>query len=157
AAMRSSAGQARRFDLNGGGFGSQLNVMEDQFNGGTTVSDATRRIVKESLEGQGGNYVAGARKNAVEAFAPEMLDNLNDVVAKGDQVGVSRELAKLAGRYDAMASVAPENAEVLANKVLGQTLLSSTAMPEFTKSDGSQMTVREMIEHHRDNDDQFLN
>jgi hypothetical protein len=166
ASMRGGASGARRFDISGGGFGAELATMEEQYNGGRggglSVADANARTVRQALEGQGGNYVAGARRGAVENFAPAMLDNLNGAVASGDHIAVSRELAKLAGRYDAMAQVAPENAEVLANQVMGQTLTSAANVTDaggnhiFRDVDGNAMSVRQMIESRR-TDDQFLN
>lgn len=148
AGMRSGATQARRFDLAGGGYGSQLGVMNDQFNHTISSNDATRRITKESLEGQGGGYIAGARKNAVEAFAPEILDNLqtasmgNGVMSAAQiEQNMNKELAIMAGRYDAMASVAPENARVLDAGVMSQQLTIN----------GVTKTVQQHIEDRRGN------
>ncbi|MCA9325764.1 hypothetical protein KDA23_06950, partial [Candidatus Saccharibacteria bacterium] len=66
AAMRSGAAGARRYDLGGGSYASQLGVMEDQYNGTVTEAAANRTIAEQSLEGQGGGYVAGARNGAVK-------------------------------------------------------------------------------------------
>src|SRR5665647_296295 len=69
AAMRSGAGQARRFDLAGGGFGDQIGVLEEQFKGTTTTVEANNHIFESSLEGQGGSYIVGGRKKSVENMA----------------------------------------------------------------------------------------
>ncbi|MCA9325050.1 hypothetical protein KDA23_03220, partial [Candidatus Saccharibacteria bacterium] len=51
-----------------------------------------------------------------------MADNIRAAAASGDVTRTAHELAKIAGRYDAMASVAPENADVLAHEVMSQEL-----------------------------------
>lgn len=144
AAMRSGATQARRFDLAGGGYGSQLGTMNEQYNGGVSSQEATEKIVNESIDGQGGAYIAGARKQAVEAFSPVMLKRLRKDVATGDHQTTAHSLATIAGTYDAMASVAPENSEVLAHRVLGQKIT-------YQAPDGTTKTtdVREAIESFR--------
>jgi hypothetical protein len=160
-AARSLNSGARRFDISGGSTSEAINTLNFQYNGGNSggmsVADATIKTVKESLEGQGGSYVAGSRKPAVKAFAPIMLDNLRQKL-KPDANGninediLARELAKLAGRYDAMAQVSPENADILADQVMGQVLSTN---PAFAKRDergqptGKYMTVRETIESFR--------
>ncbi len=102
-----------------------------------TQTTATKQMIREALEGQGGSYVAGSRKGAVEAFAPEMLAKLQEAASSGDIRQFNQELAAIAGRYDAMASVSPENARVLADKVLSMKLA------------GSDITVQEQIERNR--------
>ncbi|HSX05977.1 MAG TPA: hypothetical protein VLF69_05905 [Candidatus Saccharimonadales bacterium] len=128
--MRQGAAQARRFDLAGGGFGAQMKVVQDQYTGTITAEQGTKTIVRQSLEGQGGGYVAGARKGAVEFFAPEMVDKLMDVVVQGQPQNmgdpaavaqwerlVDQELASIEGRYAAAAGVAPENQRVIAEQL----------------------------------------
>jgi hypothetical protein len=140
ASMRGGASSARRFDISGGGFGAELGSMEAQYNGGNpggmTAAAATRATVKQALEGQGGNYIAGARNSAVGAFAPVMFDNVQEIADSGNVVNFKQELAKIAGRYDAMAQVAPENAKQLADGVLSRNL--------------NGKTVRDWIEENRD-------
>ena len=142
AAMRAGATGARRFDEAGGSFGSQASVLQQQYEGTMSATDATKRIVRESLEGQGGSYIAGARTGAVKAFAPAMLEKLTDVANSGDRVAFKHELATIAGRYDAMASVSPDSARILANGVLSK--------------DVNGQNVRDLIEQFRQDPD-FLN
>jgi hypothetical protein len=158
-AARSLNSGARRFDISGGGTGAAISTLEAQYKGKVTEGDATQTTIKQALEGQGGSYVAGSRKGAVESFAPVMFDRLKvQFKANGgnvDETGLARELAKIAGRYDAMAQVAPENAEVMANNVLSKTIADAGNDPRFKNADGSMMTVRQMIDSYRDNH-QFL-
>ncbi len=149
---------------------------------------SSRHIVESSLEGQGGSYIAGGRKQAVENFAPVMFDKLvekRDAIpaaikkvedarkasyasqadkskaieeaekkATAAQREFDQEIAVVAGRYDAMAQVSPENARVLADRVLGKHILTTTE-----KVDGKEqrvdLSVQQLIERKR-NDPQFV-
>ncbi|HSH56275.1 MAG TPA: hypothetical protein VK983_05655, partial [Candidatus Limnocylindrales bacterium] len=157
-AMRGGASQARRFDLAGGGFADQIKTLGAQKNGKLSTAAATQHIIDVSLEGQGGSYIAGARKSAVESFAPVMRQRLENTIAgmtymvtdaNGNQkpmysqADLDRELAVIAGRYDAMASVAPENARVLADNVL-----SSVIVDPYN---GNKATIQDLIEQRRSN------
>jgi len=175
-AARSLNSAARRFDMSGGSTSEAINTLNYQFNGTMNEVEATVKTVKESLEGQGGSYVAGARKPAVKAYAPMMLDNLKVKLSEiktrpdgtVDDAAFARELAKMAGRYDAMAQVAPENADIIANQVMSQVISKNSLFEkkrrveyEVTGSDGKvkkeyrlegtgkYMTVQEMIEAYR--------
>jgi hypothetical protein len=158
ASMRSGAMQARRFDLGGGGFGDQLKSMNGQYNGTISSAQATETTLKESLEGQGGGYIAAAKKTSVKNFAPVMLDNLQAATATGDTTRTAHELAKMAGRYDAMASVAPENADVLAHEVMAKEIIykapvyspaTATSPAKITGYATKKASVRQAIEDWR--------
>lgn len=140
-AMRQGAAQSRRFDLGGGSYGQQLMIMNNQYDGTVSSASASRDVVEQSLEGQGGGYIAGARNGAVKNFAPVMFDKLEAAAGSGDIQSFKRELAVVAGRYDAMSQVAPENARVLADELLSKKLGDST--------------VQQLIEQNR-NDPDFL-
>jgi len=152
-AMRSGASSARRFDISGGGFGDELKTLEAQYTNKMTTEQANELTTRQALEGQGGGYIAGARKGAVTNFVKPMLAKLDEAVQTGNRDVVAAELAKLAGRYDALSQVAPENAEQIAKEVMGKTLASVQSSPFaelFTNGpEGPQMTVREMIETFR--------
>lgn len=154
AAMRGGASQARRFDLAGGGFGDQLATMEAQFSKDPakhmTNQEASEHIFEASLEGQGGNYIAGARKSAVANLSKPMMKKLQTTIAANHDPndaasmekyrrGISQELATIAGRYDAMAHVSPENARVLADNVMNQEI----------EVEGVKATVRQHVEWRR--------
>jgi hypothetical protein len=51
-----------------------------------------------------------------------MYDRLKSFADAGDVVGFKRELAYVANRYDAMSGAAPDNAEILAQEVMGREL-----------------------------------
>ncbi len=152
---------------------------------------STNNIVRASLDGQGGQYIVGAKKSAVEAFAPVMVDilkekekeisdakvNLTTVMTQVESNPVlhpdvktriiegaknrivtaesnfDAEAAILAARYDAMSSVAPENAQVMREKVLSNTIEFSDST---TNNQPQTMTIQQLIEHKRVNSPHFV-
>ena len=161
AVMRTGAEQARRFDLAGGGFGSQSGVMEEQFQATqalaqgqtatmTTASGqkvvvnsaeeasaiASQRIFRESIEGKSGSYIAGGRKSEVEALTPVMVSNLNDVVSAGVRTG-TLDKTGMARQLAKIADVydnaagAPLENQEVIANMMGQTLTAAAGRPEF--------------------------
>jgi hypothetical protein len=125
-----------------------------------------------------GQLVAG-RHETVRILAPQMIDTINGtldqvdasgaVVAAGDDIALGRELAKIAGRYDAMAQSNPLNAEIMANEVMSHSLTRAAADPRFIRRDASGrvmidpqsgapqvMSVREMIDEWGRSNGDFL-
>lgn len=86
-----------------------------------TADAVTKATVRGSLNGQGGNYVVGARNAAVKAFVPEMENSIEERVTADNDDTLAVELAKLNGRYESAKSVAPENAQEL-GKLMGKQL-----------------------------------
>jgi hypothetical protein len=123
--MRGMATQARRPDLSGAGFKDTVTEMEALHHAGNDAAAqaaATRSLDSKALKAQGGGQIVSARKNSVARLAPIMLDDLDKVRHTGDVTKYKRELASIAGRYDAMAQVSPENAEIMAKEVLDKKL-----------------------------------
>jgi hypothetical protein len=149
---RGLAGQARRFDINGGSTSADIGTMNAQYafsQGATdgsavieytdgkgqkqrvyaTAENATKKTMRESMEGQGGGYMAAMRNNGLKMIVPEMAENVSGRLTldmssspKGDENfdNLMRELAKNGGRYDAISGVAPENAEVFDKELLSK-------------------------------------
>jgi hypothetical protein len=152
---RGLAGQARRFDINGGSTAADIGTMSAQYalsqgatddsamitlvdyeNGkqvkkkvAATAQNATKLTMRQSMEGQGGGYMAAMRNNGLKMIVPEMaetvkgklsLDMSNTKEGNDNFDGLMRELAKNGGRYDAISGVAPENGEVFDKELLSK-------------------------------------
>lgn len=166
----------KRAELNAVGFGSWMKHLDqatDRYKqgrrGAGLVTDAEATALrKEALDGvEPGRLVAG-RHETVTALSGQMETDLNETlghvdaatgnVVGTDEVALGRELAKLAGRYDAMGQANPKNAQILADNVLSHTLVraATPANARFRNRDGTVMTVQEMIDSYRGNQE-FLN
>ncbi len=146
ATMRQSAMQSGRVDLAGGGFAKQAQVMdkrrEAMANKGYIakrdddgnieygpdgrpvmvpyrVKEARQEILADVLQSNAGAAVAG-KVEGVRQLAPVMKANVDAAFLSNDATKAARELAKLAGKYDAASQIAPQNAEALADLVLSQ-------------------------------------
>jgi hypothetical protein len=142
AAMKSNRA---RVDRAGMSFGTTIGTlsevverMKDPTHSGPLIThDEITKLQDTVLDGSNPGALVGQRKEAVEAMAPRMLERLENAP---DNKTFQRELAAIAGRYDAMAQIAPQNAEVMANEVLGKTI---------TGRDGKPIYVQQMIEQIR--------
>ncbi|HEY5806233.1 MAG TPA: hypothetical protein VIS56_02490, partial [Candidatus Saccharimonadales bacterium] len=151
-----------RVDRSGAGFSTILRQVvrsADRVQQGVQPAITDTEIVnlrKEALFGSGPGAIIAGRHEALTALAPQMLDQLNDSLQPGpsgviDEIGISRELAALAGRYDVMSQVSPQNASIMANEVMSQTLIAAAGMPRFRDANNNAMTVQQMIESYRNN------
>lgn len=172
AEMRGAAMQSGRVDLAGGGFAKQATVMDKRraaLAGSASYSrdDARLEVLQDVLQSNAGAAVAG-KVEGVRQLAPVMKANADRAMATGDKKVVARELAKLAGKYDAAAAIAPQNAEALADGVLDQGVDVGTLSPEVramlapaiaevqpdgTYSSRTQITYQQAIEALRQNPD----
>ncbi|HSW37448.1 MAG TPA: hypothetical protein VLG37_03715 [Candidatus Saccharimonadales bacterium] len=120
ARVRNGATQQRRFDLAGGSFNQQLITTLQQRNRGADFdTEVNEQLSRNALEGQGGGAIAAGRIQSVRALAPQIRTNLEEAFAGGDDAAI-QELAVLAGRYDVMGQVAPENAKILKDEVMSR-------------------------------------
>lgn len=123
-AMRPMTMQSGRVDLGGGGFAKSAMIMDKRraaIAGGPAYSedDARLELMQDVLQSNAGAAVAG-KVEAVHQLAPVMKANVDAAFQSGDTVQAARELAKIAGKYDAAAQIAPQNAEALADGILAQ-------------------------------------
>jgi hypothetical protein len=162
----------KRGELNAIGFGNHMANIDravGRYRTGArgaalVTADESRALRREALNGvMPGQFITG-RHETVRALAPEMVETVNDTLAHvdangntvgTDDIALGRELAKIAGRYDAMAQSNPLNAEIMANEVMSHTLTRAAADPRFINADGTAMSVQQMIDHFR-NDENFL-
>jgi hypothetical protein len=146
-AMAAVKANQKRADINGVGAGTYLSFFDQvaarqKANPGTPLVSAgeAAALRSEALQGSGPGMVVGGRHEAVTALAPQMLDNLNQAFTSGDQVRIGRELAAVAGRYDAMSQVSPKNAEIMADLVMSQAI-PSAGQYTYTNAQNQQVTA----------------
>lgn len=97
------------------------------------VEEARMDIMQDVLRSNAGAAVAGKVKG-VKQLAPILKKNAEAALqANGPNAtrNAARELATLAGKHDAAAQIAPQNARVLADEVLGATIDIQTMTPEM--------------------------
>lgn len=163
----------KRADLNAIGFGSWMGHIDraaERYRGGArgaalVTADEAATLRSEALEGAMPGQVISGRHETVRALAPQMIENLSDTLAHvdaggnavgTDDIALGRELAKIAGRYDAMAQSNPLNAGIMADQVLSHTLVRAAGDSRFVRPDGTAMSVREMIDYYGRSDPDFL-
>lgn len=183
ATMRQSAMQSGRVDLAGGGFAKQAMVMDRRReamvnNGYSAKRDANGRVVfdaagnkvmeaygndearldilQDVLQSNGGAAVAG-KVESVKQLAPVMKAQVDQALQNGDEIKAVREFAKIAGKYDAAAQIAPQNAEALADGILAQGIVTAN-LPQniqtlFNTQGKSGITYQQAIEQLRSNED----
>lgn len=158
-----------RADQSGVGFNAMRNqvitstqrVRSGVTGAGIVTNDEAQHLRRDALNGSPPGAIVGGRHEAVTALAPEMLTMLNEAVAAGDEVAVSQQLAAIAAKYDAMAQISPQSAEIMAQQVMGQTLLMAPGSPlaarfqeinqQTGQPTGNMMNVQQMVESYRGN------
>jgi hypothetical protein len=130
---------------------------------------------KEALFGTQPGAVVAGRHEAVSALSGVMRDNIEETfqnlnAAQAAQAAIAatpgataaqvaqaqqdmaqaqeqfdRELAAVAGRYDAMGQISPQNASIMANNVMSQVIPGAPVDPNT----GTPQTVQQMIEGAR--------
>ncbi len=143
-AVSAFKGNKARPDISGVGFGAWMNQLErtrgQRADGDPAVSAGQQEaLLANALNGSPPSAIVSGRREGVVALAPRMRTNLAEANASGNNAELYRQLATIAGRYDAMAQVSPQNAAVMAEQVLGRTM----------DLDGHNVTIREHIERAR--------
>jgi hypothetical protein len=170
---RSAAERSRRVDLSGNGFGEGQRLMQDMLNGNMTADDASTQAIDTLLNIQGVGAIMNARGNAVRNIVPHLTGRvvnaqngvnlanrqvrqaINDhgsgsrehQLALGNLVNarqdLNRQLATVAGLYDASAYAAPEVSEEL-SQVLNRPLAinNNDGQPEV-------VSIGQMVENAR--------
>lgn len=144
-AARQLAESKGRFDLAGGSFTEDAEILDDMYKGQLTEARANDRLLRGALDGTGrGRIFAGHRRN-IDAMAPQvrnLLDesfgyqhraaNANPVrgldptnptqLTPGNPQEVVQQLAFAANSLDAASSNSAESARVFNDQVLSQTV-----------------------------------
>jgi hypothetical protein len=149
-------------------FGTQAaGIVSGRHEAVSALSGTMRDNVEET-------YTNLNNARAAEAAAGVTNANRDDILASARAVGVGpltaqqtaavdasqaqdqhdRGLAAIAGRYDAMGQVSPQNAEIMANNVMSQIIPGAPVHPDTINGQpnpraGQAMTVQEMVEGAR--------
>jgi hypothetical protein len=164
-----------RPDMNGMSFGALMGQVDrsvkrsnkdktagfENYDGPLINHDEVFALKDTVANGTAPGALVGQRHEAVTAMAPHMLERLQRMQDSGDEKGFQRELAAIAGRYDAMAQIAPQNAAIMADQVLGKTIKGRDGQPVFVQQmieqvrsgvgpDGKQFNTQEFDNMRRD-------
>jgi hypothetical protein len=146
AEMRGAANGARRFEIAGGSFREQSELMGQMKDGtpGVTAESVTKKIVRSSIRGQGAGYLAQIKGSAAPAVAAGKLEEIESAVSSGDDARVSREMASLAALHSRIADAPIENQEAYA-KLMGTRMV----VKDLHKDEqGQQRLVTDSLRGH---------
>ncbi len=147
-ASRQMAESKGRYDLSGGSFTEDAEMLDTMHHGGMTAAVATERVHRGALEGTGRGRVFGGHRRAVDALAPtvrEMLDDSFGVVnragaapaiagAYGDPRAAVQQLAFAANSLDAASSNSAESAREFEDQVLSQQIDVRSLHPDVAET-----------------------
>ncbi len=132
---RQMAESKGRFDLSGGSFTEDAEMLDQAKKGQLTASQVTERVARGALEGTGRGRLFGGHKRSIDALAPQvktLLDESFGVVRDasgnvnasapggGSPEEAIQQLAYAANSLDAASSNSPESAAVFNKQVLNQ-------------------------------------
>lgn len=135
-------GNKGRMEFAASGFGDKMKFLQ-----GTNSAD---QLMDNTLEALEPAMLTRSNIRTVRAYSPRLLKHLTasqaQAQATGDDTEYKRELARLAGTYDAMASISPQNAKILRDNVMSATLPGGTqdvtSIIESMRSDGTFQQYR---------------
>lgn len=141
AGARSNAQQARRLDLVSG-FGTNMRALGMQRNGASAAS-VDETVTDNVLDTQTAGAAISQRGTSVQNLVPAMnrrIDRAIQAVADAHTTGnphniafaerqLKQELASTAAMHDVASSISPENARIIADRVLGRNIDLSSAPP----------------------------
>jgi hypothetical protein len=131
-AVRQQAESKGRFDLVGGSFTEDAQLMEQnnalaKDGGQVDVANWTKQIHRNALDGQSRGRILSGHNRSLQALAPEMLESLNDVdggrLVNGEKdpewtpSKAIEQYAFLASTLDSSASASPEMARHIRNQL----------------------------------------
>jgi hypothetical protein len=124
----------------------------------TVANVATAQAAETALAGNiaaaGGRDVVLASARAAGA-GPLTAEQAAVVETTQAQEQFERQLAAIAGRYDAMGQVSPQNAEIMATNVMSQVLPNAPPIqvpgPGGTMVTVNNPTIQQLVEHNRGN------
>lgn len=174
--MRPALKNSGRMEFSGG-YANQAKILgrrmdamstsDDMINiGGQMVKydqeQAMRDTTRDAWNSNAGAFIAG-KKRTVEMAAPMITEDIRAAGTVHGDEGESfvREIASLAGKYDAAGQVAPQNAEALYNGVLTQSIDLGSISPEARArlgvtddDDIKEMTIQQAMQR-LNGDDKF--
>jgi len=167
AAGRQLAESKGRFDLSGGSFTEDAEILDDMHQhriGGTPLSDSVvnQRVMRGALDGTGRGRIFGGHRRNIDAMAPmtrQLLDEQFGVAGRadaagggavtgyggpghGNPAGAVEQLAFAANALDAASSNSAESARVVADQVLHQQVDLSQLDPQVLHALGTVTYAR---------------
>jgi ABC-type multidrug transport system fused ATPase/permease subunit len=139
-AARQQAESKGRFDLSGGSFTEDAEMLDQLHTGRLQANAVTQRVVRGALEGTGRGRLFGGHKRTIDAMAPQVKTQLDEAfgLAAGARPASPEEaiqqLAFAADAHDYASSNAPESARVLNEQVLSQRINVSELSPEMRRT-----------------------
>jgi hypothetical protein len=136
-AARQQAESKGRYDLSGGSFTEDAEMLDQMHTGRLSSDRVTRRVARGVLEGTGRGRVFGGHKRAIDALAPEVKSLLDESfgLAPGEQPATAeaaiQQLAFAADSHDYASSNSPESARVFNEQVLSQQVDIGALSPEI--------------------------
>jgi hypothetical protein len=162
AEMRGRAGQARRVDLAGSGFGKQIGVLNAMYDGHLDAKTGAEYLNENALDIKAPSEIVQSRGYAMMQMAPRIRQRIETAHARvgaastpQQRVQAERQLkqeyASLANMYDDMSRTSPENAKILADNVMN-------AQIEYKDPAGGTLktTVYDQMSNFRTSDSEFV-
>lgn len=146
-ASRQLAESKGRYDLAGGSFTEDAELLDDLHHGTITQATANQRLLRGALDGTGRGRIFGGHRRNIDAMAPQVRQLLDEsfgiaqrqagMPARQTEPGNPREaleqLAFAANALDAASSNSAESARVVNDQVLSQTVDVSHMSPDMTR------------------------
>jgi hypothetical protein len=114
---------------------------------GQLKPEEIKALRDSALEGATAGEFVKSHTNAVDELAAPMINNLKESIAPGgDKTKMYKQLANIDNIYSTLSATSPKVAEKFATEIMSQHL----------SDNGQDITVRQYIDKHR-NDDEFKN
>ncbi len=153
-AARQLAESKGRFDLVGGSFTEDAEMLDELHNGTINQQDLNQRLLRGALDGTGRSRIFGGHRRNLDIMAPEVRELLDESfgVARrttndgGQTIGpggpgqpteVIQQLAYAANALDAASHNSAESARVVADQVYNQEIDLRTLNPEVLDALGT--------------------
>ncbi len=152
-ASRQLAESKGRFDLAGGSFTEDAEILDDMHHGTITQANANQRLLRGSLDGTGRGRVFGGHRRNIDAMAPEVRQLLDESFGLGQRpidggqaIGpggagnpteVVQQLAFAANALDAASSNSAESARVVNDQILSQEVNLDALHPDVLEALGT--------------------
>jgi len=152
-AARQQAESKGRYDLSGGSFTEDADMLDKLHRGPLSAREVTERTARGVLEGTGRGRVFGGHKRAIDALAPQVKVNLDEAFGNNGVRGsrpptaeeAVQQLAFAADAHDYASSNAPESARVLNEEVLSQQLDIGSLTPEVRAAIAPALLTRDPV------------
>lgn len=158
-ASRQLAESKGRYDLVGGSFTEDAEMLDDLHHGTMTQQTLNDRLLRGALDGTGRGRVFGGHRRNIDAMAPQVRNLLDESFGQGPRpidggaaIGpggpgnpaeVIQQLAFAANALDAASQNSAESARVVNDQVLSQEIDLRTVQPEILDALGTVTYARD--------------